>query len=111
MTLSLDSLRVASLIVCVLSCSSVEAYTEAVHFRFSTAAFDSSILVDSGGPLRSLGIEDALATRFTTVPSQGVEPRLVSAKNLVAWGAYYEDNPLTEGRFLRHFLDPQQENQ
>jgi hypothetical protein len=94
-----------------LSSEPLQAYNELIHVRFTNAAFDRSVLADlSVGPLQSLDVKDVSTPAFFTIPSEGMESEFASVRDLVAWGAYYEDNPLFEGRFLRHFLDPQQAN-
>lgn len=87
--------------------SPAAAYEVQTHSRLTLAAFDKSVLADAtSGPLLALGVDD-LTRKFRTVPPTG-GGEMVPVAEVVGLAAQYEDQNLLDGRFVRHFFDPQQ---
>jgi hypothetical protein len=85
------------------------AYEVRTHEELTKLAYSRSVLADPiASPLLEFGIEDPEKPRFRIRPIVEEESELASARKVVSKGAHFEDVPLWNGRFLRHFIDPQQ---
>lgn len=81
-------------------------YEVETHVQLTEIAFDWSLLGNSvNNPLLELGIADPGA--MLPRPSEFGDPTWSSPRAIVADGARLEDLPTAEGRFMRHFFDPQ----
>jgi len=116
----LRAVSVTAVTLLVATLHDARAYETRTHERLTVAAFNASIMADTTrGPLDALEIDDPHDRRFQSiVPPRSVvidpllderlEPVLTSAAGLVGLGSIYEDHPLSDHPFTRHFFDPQQ---
>jgi hypothetical protein len=93
---------------------SAHSYEVQTHENLTSRAYYRSILANPvSSPLLTFGIEDQGEERFTTraiydqVSDEHMEPRRVSAPELIAIAAHQEDVPTQALRFVHHFYDPQ----
>jgi hypothetical protein len=99
---------IAAALLTTMFCGSLDAYEVGTHERLSQLAYDRSVLADrANGPLATLRPGEHDATYLSSPPDGGT-PEYGTARELLGWGARYEDQPFWEGRYLNHFYDPQQ---
>jgi hypothetical protein len=114
------AVSVTAVTLLVATLHDARAYETRTHERLSVAAFNASIMADTTrGPLAALDIDDPQERRFQSIVpprslvvdpllDERLEPVMTSAAGLVGLGSIYEDHPLSDHPFTRHFFDPQQ---
>lgn len=96
-----------AILLCICMVPLAAAYEIGTHRILTMRAVDQSVLADATqGPLAALGIKDP-GHKLRAIPPEDIGP-IVPARELVGLAAVYEDQPLLDGRYVRHFYDPQQ---